>query len=220
MRVVIAGGHGKIALLLGEILARRGDEVDSLIRNADHAEEVAATGARPIVFDLENSTSSELAAVVKGSDAVVFAAGAGPGSTAARKYTVDKGASVLLADAAEEAGVRRFVQISTMGAGAPPAPGTDEIWAAYIDAKTQAEDDVRARDLDWTILRPGRLLDTAGTDRVTLDAPPLAHGSVARADVAAVLAEILHAPNTAHTTLELIAGNTPITPAVSNIGSQ
>ncbi|MEV6339685.1 SDR family oxidoreductase [Nocardia vinacea] len=220
MRVVIAGGHGKIALLLGKILTGRGDEVESLIRNADHADEVAATGARPVVFDLEHSTVAELAAVVKGSDAVIFAAGAGAGSGAARKYTVDKGGSVLLADAAEAAGVRRFVQISTMGAGKPPAPGTDEVWAAYIDAKTQAEDDLRARDLDWTILRPGRLLDTAATDRVLLSTPPLPFGSIARADVAAVLAEILHAAQTTHTTLELVAGDISVTRAVSDIGSQ
>ncbi|MEU0505244.1 NAD(P)H-binding protein [Nocardia sp. NPDC005998] len=220
MRVVIAGGHGKIALLLGELLAGRGDEVDSLIRNPEHAAEVAATGARPVVFDLEHSTVSELAAVVKDSDAVVFAAGAGAGSGVARKYTVDKGGSVLLADAAEAAGIRRFVQISSMGAGQPPAPGTDEVWAAYIDAKTQAEDDLRARDLDWTILRPGRLLDTAATDRVTLGPPPLPYGSIARADVAAVLAEILHAPRTAHATLELIAGDTPVSSAISVTGSQ
>ncbi|WP_433192373.1 SDR family oxidoreductase [Nocardia sp. CA-107356] len=220
MRIVIAGGHGKIALLLGEILTRRGDEVDSLIRNAEHAAEVAATGARPVVFDLEHSTVSELAAVVKDSDAVVFAAGAGAGSGAARKYTVDKGGSVLLADAAEAAGIRRFVQISTMGAGQPPAPGTDEVWAAYIDAKTQAEDDLRARDLDWTILRPGRLLDTAATDRVTLGPPPLPRGSIARADVAAVLAEILHTPQTVHATLELVAGDTPVSSAISTNGSQ
>ncbi|MFX0576328.1 NAD(P)-binding oxidoreductase [Nocardia nepalensis] len=220
MRVVIAGGHGKIALLLGEILSRRGDQVDSLIRNAEHADEVATTGARPVVFDLEHSTVSELAAVVKDSDAVVFAAGAGAGSGAARKYTVDKGGSVLLADAAEAAGVRRFVQISTMGAGQPPAPGTDEGWAAYIDAKTQAEDDLRARDLDWTILRPGRLLDTAATDRVTLSEPPVPRGSIARADVAAVLAEILHEPRTVHATLELVAGDTPVSQAIAGTGSQ
>lgn len=220
MRVVIAGGHGKIALLLAEILTGRSDQVDSLIRNADHADKVAAAGARAVVFDLEHSTIAELAAVVKDSDAVIFAAGAGAGSGAARKYTVDKGGSVLLADAAEAAGVRRFVQISTMGAGQPPAAGTDDVWAAYLDAKTQAEEDLRARELDWTILRPGRLLDSAATDRVTLSPPPVPYGSVTRADVAAVIAEILAAPHTVHATLELVAGNTPITVAVSDIGSQ
>ncbi|MEV0296883.1 NAD(P)H-binding protein [Nocardia sp. NPDC050710] len=215
MHIVIAGGHGKIALLLAEAAARRGDTVESLIRNPQHADEVAATGARPLVFDLEQATGVELTALVKGSDAIVFAAGAGPGSGAARKYTVDRDGSVLLAEAAEHAGVRRFVQISTMGAGQPPAGGTDEVWAAYIDAKTQAEEDLRSRALDWTILRPGRLVDTPGTGLVTLSAPPLGRGDIPRADVATVIAELLHTPETAGATLELIAGSTPVTDAVA-----
>ncbi|MCP2275837.1 Nucleoside-diphosphate-sugar epimerase [Nocardia amikacinitolerans] len=219
MRIVIAGGHGKIALLLAETLAAAGHSVTSLIRNPDHAEDVAATGARPVVLDLERTDLPALVDALTGADAVVFAAGAGPGSGAARKYTVDKGGSVLLADAAEQAGVRRFVQISTMGAGQPPAPGTDEVWAAYIAAKTQAEDDLRARDLDWTILRPGRLLDTDATGLVTLSQYPIGRDSIARADVAAVLAALLSAPNTVRTTLALVAGDTPLEDAVSAIGS-
>ncbi|MCP2315002.1 Nucleoside-diphosphate-sugar epimerase [Nocardia amikacinitolerans] len=219
MRIVIAGGHGKIALLLAETLAAAGHSVTSLIRNPDHAEDVAATGARPVVLDLERTDLPALVDALTGADAVVFAAGAGPGSGAARKNTVDKGGSVLLADAAEQAGVRRFVQISTMGAGQPPAPGTDEVWAAYIAAKTQAEDDLRARDLDWTILRPGRLLDTDATGLVTLSQYPIGRDSIARADVAAVLAALLSAPNTVRTTLALVAGDTPLADAVSAIGS-
>ncbi|WP_067843581.1 NAD(P)H-binding protein [Nocardia lijiangensis] len=219
MRLVIAGGHGKIALLLAESLAAAGHSVESLIRNPEHAADVAGTGARPVVLDLERTDRTALAAALAGADAVVFAAGAGPGSGAARKYTVDKGGAVLLADAAEQAGVRRYVQISTMGAGRPPAPGTDEVWAAYLDAKTQAEDDLRARDLDWTILRPGRLLDTEGTGRVTLSAEPIGRDSIARADVAAVLAALLSAPNTVRTTLDLVAGDTPLLDAVAAIGS-
>ncbi|MGV9817066.1 NAD(P)H-binding protein [Nocardia xishanensis] len=219
MRIVIAGGHGKIALLLAESLAAAGHSVDSLIRNPDHAADVAATGARPVVLDLERTDRSALADALTGADAVVFAAGAGQGSGAARKYTVDKGGSVLLAEAAEQAGVRRFVQISTMGAGLPPAPGADEVWAAYIDAKTQAEDDLRARDLDWTILRPGRLLDTEGTGRVTLSTDRVGRDSIARADVAAVIAAVLSAPNTVRTTLDLVAGDTPTADAVASISS-
>jgi uncharacterized protein YbjT (DUF2867 family) len=107
-----------------------------------------------------------------------------------------------------------------MGAGAPPSAGTDEVWAAYIDAKTQAEDDLRARDLDWTILRPGGLLDTPASDRVTLGPPPLPRGSISRADVAAALAEILHAPQTAGTTLELVSGETSVVSAIENLNNQ
>lgn len=215
MHIVIAGGHGKIALLLAESATRRGDTVDSLVRNPDHAGEVAATGARPVVLDLENTTPDALAALLDGADAAVFAAGAGPGSGVARKYTVDRDGSVLLASAAERAGARRFVQISSMGAGQPPAAGTDEVWAAYIDAKSQAEDDLRGRDLDWTILRPGRLIDTPGTGAVTLSRPPVGRGDVSRADVAAVVTELLHTPATVGSTLELVAGATPLVDAVA-----
>ncbi|WP_228001771.1 NAD(P)H-binding protein [Nocardia australiensis] len=215
MRVVIAGGHGKIALLLAELLTTRGVEVASLIRSPGQAGDITATGAQPVVLDLEHATAADVAAAIQGYDTAVFAAGAGPGSTAERKYTMDKGGSVLLADAGAQVGLRRFVQISTMGAGSPPAAGTDAVWAAYIDAKSQAEDDLRARDLDWTILRPGRLLDTPGNGLVTLGLPPLPYGSIPRADVAAVLAEILPAEQTFGTTLELVSGAIPVSSAVA-----
>jgi uncharacterized protein YbjT (DUF2867 family) len=159
MRIVIAGGHGKIALLLARVLAERGDQAVGLIRNPAHAAEVHEAGAEAVVCDLEAASAEDVAVLLSGADAVVFAAGAGPGSGAARKDSVDRAACVLMADAAERAGVRRFIQVSSMGAGAPPRPGTDEVWAAYIAAKTAAEDDLRDRDLDWIILRPGGLTD-------------------------------------------------------------
>ncbi|MFL6056469.1 MAG: SDR family oxidoreductase [Actinoallomurus sp.] len=213
MRIVIAGGHGKIALLLEELLAARGDGVVGLIRNPDHSADVAATGAAPVVCDLESASVEDVAVHLDQADAVVFAAGAGPGSGAARKDTVDRAASVLLADAAERAGVRRFVQISSMGAGKPPAPGRDEVWAAYIDAKTAAEEDLRKRDLDWTILRPGLLTDDPATGRVRLE-ESLPHEPVTRADVAQAIAALLDSPETAGRTLELVGGDTPVEEAV------
>ncbi|MEY9846930.1 NAD(P)H-binding protein [Streptacidiphilus sp. MAP5-3] len=220
MRVVIAGGHGQIALHLARELARRGDTAVGLIRKPEQADDLRAAGAQPVVLDLERSTVEQVAAVLREqrADAALFAAGAGPGSSAERKYTVDRDGSVLLASAAELAGVRRFLQISTMGAGHPPAAGSDDIWAAYIEAKTQAEDDLRARDLDWTVLRPGRLLDTPSTGAVTLAGPPLAGGSVPRADVALVLAELLTTGAAAQRTLELTSGPTPVAEAVRDLG--
>src|SRR5580700_417235 len=155
MRIVIAGGHGKIALLLERLLAERGDQAVGLIRNPAHLADVHQTGAEAVVCDLEAASAGDVTVLVSGADAVVFAAGAGPGSGAARKDSVDRAAAVLMADAAEQAGVRRFVQVSAMGAGQPPRPGSDEVWAAYIAAKTAAEADLRARDLDWTIPAPG-----------------------------------------------------------------
>jgi uncharacterized protein YbjT (DUF2867 family) len=218
MRVVIAGGHGKIALLLEQLLAQRGDQAVGLIRNPAQADEVSGTGAVAAIGDLETASADEVTALLDGADAAVFAAGAGPGSGVPRKDTVDRGASVLLAEAAARAGVRRFVQVSSMGAGQPPAAGSDETWAAYITAKTAAEDDLRARDLDWTILRPGGLTDDPATGRVQLQAPPVPRGRVPRADVAAVIVALLDTPATAGQTLELIGGDTPIADAVRQLG--
>jgi nucleoside-diphosphate-sugar epimerase len=214
MRVVIAGGHGKIALLLEQVLGARGDDVVGLIRDPAQADDVRAAGAAPVVCDLESASVEDVAAHLAQADAVVFAAGAGPGSGTARKDTVDRAASVLLADAAERAGVRRFVQISSMGAGVPPEPGRGEVWAAYITAKTAAEEDLRRRPaLGWTILRPGRLTDDPATGRVRLE-ESLPHEPVTRADVARVIAALLDTPGTAGRTLELIGGDVPVEDAV------
>jgi len=214
MRVVIVGGHGKIALLLERLLAERGDQAVGLIRNPAHVGDVQKAGAEAVVCDLEAASAEDVAVLLAGADAVVFAAGAGPGSGAPRKDSVDRGASVLMADAAERAGVRRFVQISSMGTGQPPRPGTDEVWAAYISAKTAAEDDLRARDLDWTILRPGRLTDAPPTGRIRLAPPPVPRDTVPRADVAAVVVALLDNPGTRHQTLELVGGDSPVAAAV------
>jgi uncharacterized protein YbjT (DUF2867 family) len=217
MRVVIAGGHGKIALLLERSLAERGDQAVGLIRNPAHVADVRKAGAEAVVCDLEAASADAVAVLLAGADAVVFAAGAGPGSGTARKDTVDRAASVLMAGAADRAGVRRFVQVSSMGAGQPPAPGSGEVWAAYITAKTAAEADLRARDLDWTILRPGGLTDAPATGRVQLAPPPVPGGTVPRADVAAVIAALLDNPGTRHQTLELTGGDTPVAAAVHGI---
>jgi uncharacterized protein YbjT (DUF2867 family) len=214
MRVAIAGGHGKIALLLERLLADRGDEVVGLVRNPAHVDDVAAAGARAVVCDLEAATVDEVAAHLAGADAVVFAAGAGPGSGIPRKDTVDRGAAVLLADAATAAGVRRYVQISSINADAAPATETDDVFGSYLRAKKAAEDDLRARPLDWTILRPGRLTDDppAGTVRL---APKVDSGAVTRADVAAVLVALLDTPASVGAVLELVGGDTPVDEAVA-----
>ena len=217
MRVVIAGGHGKIALLLERLLNERGDQAVGLIRNPGHVDDVHQAGAEAVICDLETATAGEVALLLSGADAVVFAAGAGPGSGVPRKDSVDRAASVLMADAAEQAGVRRFVQISSMGAGQPPQSGRDEVWAAYITAKTAAEDDLRDRDLHWTILRPGGLTDDPPTGKVRLAAPPVPAGRIPRADVAAVIAALLDEPGTRHQTLELAGGDTPVAAAVQSI---
>ncbi|MCT2586556.1 NAD(P)H-binding protein [Actinophytocola gossypii] len=202
MRVVIAGGHGKIALLLTARLAARGDSVLGIVRNPDHVDDVRAAGGDAAVVDLEGASVDEVAAVLAGADAVVFAAGAGPGSGVARKDTVDRAASALVADAAERAEVRRFVQVSAMGLGRADDPSVGEAFAAYLRAKEAAERDLTARALDWTILRPGQLTDDPATGDVRLDesVPP---GAVSRDDVAAVLVSLLDDPATNGRILEL-----------------
>jgi uncharacterized protein YbjT (DUF2867 family) len=213
MRVVVAGGHGQIALRLERLLSGAGHEVLGVVRNPDHVDEVQATGAEALVLDLEGARVEDVVGHLGGADAVVFAAGAGPGSGIPRKDTVDRGASVLMANAAVQAGVRRFVQISSMGAGAPPRPGTDDSFAAYLRAKTEAEEDLRRRDLDWTVLRPGGLTNAPGTGRVRLAAsvPP---GEISRDDVAAVIAGLVIGGHGVHQTLGLVGGETPVEEAL------
>ncbi|MFJ5706386.1 MULTISPECIES: NAD(P)H-binding protein [unclassified Streptomyces] len=215
MRIVIAGGHGQIALRLERLLSAGGHEAVGLIRRQEQAEALRAAGAEPVVLDLESASVEEVAEVLRGADAAVFAAGAGPDSGAARKETVDRAAAVLFADAAERAGVRRFVVVSSMGADAHH-PG-DGVFDVYLRAKGAADDAVRARPgLEWTILRPGMLTNDAGTGLVRLEAAT-GRGPVPRDDVAAVLAELVDSPGTAGLTLELVSGSTPVTVAVTDV---
>ncbi|GEL26085.1 NAD-dependent dehydratase [Pseudonocardia sulfidoxydans NBRC 16205] len=214
MRIVIAGGHGQIALRLATLLAARGDEVVGLVRNPAHVDDVAGAGATAAVVDLEKVDAGELAGHLGGADAVVFAAGAGPGSGVARKDTVDRAAAELLADAAARAGVRRYLLVSAIGIDDEPDSDRGEQWAAYVRAKKAAEDAVRATDLDWTFLRPGRLTDDAGTGTVLLGPPGLDYGRITRDDTAAVLVALLDTPASAGHVLDAVGGDTPIVEAV------
>ncbi|MDT0434098.1 MULTISPECIES: SDR family oxidoreductase [Streptomyces] len=215
MRIVIAGGHGQIALRLERLLAARGDEVAGIIRRPEQGDDLREAGAEPVVLDLESASVDEVAGALRGADAAVFAAGAGPGSGAARKDTVDKGAAVLFADAAVRAGVRRHVVVSSMGAD--PEHRGDDVFDAYQRAKGEADAYVRGLDgLDWTILRPGMLTDDAGTGLVRLEAHT-GRGPVPRDDVAAVIAELLDTAATAGLTLELISGSAPVSVAVKSV---
>jgi uncharacterized protein YbjT (DUF2867 family) len=215
MRIVIAGGHGQIALRLERLLSAGGLQVVGIIRRPEQAADLREAGAEPVVMDLESASVEEVSAVLRGADAAVFSAGAGPGSGTARKDTVDRGAAVLFAEAAERTGVRRYVVVSSMGADAQHAG--DGEFDVYLRAKGAADEDVRSRPgLDWTILRPGSLTNDAGTGLVQLKAST-GRGMVPRDDVAAVLAELVETPATAGLTLELISGSMPVTVAVKDI---
>ncbi len=221
MHLVLAGAHGQVARRLGRLLSARGDTVTGIVRNPDHTADLVADGVTPVVLDLESAGLDDVVPALAGADAVVFAAGAGPGTGAARKDTVDRGAAVLLADAAERAGIARYLLVSSMGVegvadGAVP-DGVDEVFAAYLRAKLAAEREVLARtSLRTTVLRPGGLTDDPGTGRVTLDRR-VERGSIPRDDVAATLLALLDVEQDGRV-LEVMGGPTPIPEAVAAIG--
>ncbi|MEU8839774.1 SDR family oxidoreductase [Streptomyces roseus] len=215
MRIVIAGGHGQIALRLERLLAARGYEVAGIIRDPGQGDDLRDAGAEPVLCDLESASVGHVAGVLQDAHVAVFAAGAGPGSGVARKYSVDRDGAVLFADAAERAGVRRFLMVSSMGADAHHEG--DDVFDVYLRAKGEADDHLRTRlGLEWTILRPGSLTNDPGTGRVRLEART-GRGAVPRDDVAAVLAELVDTPATAGLTLELIEGSTPVAVAVKAV---
>ena len=209
MDVVVVGGHGQIALRLLKLLSERRDRARGVIRNPDHARDLKEVGAEPVLCDIENE---ELTAAVEGADAVVFAAGAGPGSGPERKGTVDYGGAVKLIEAARTNEIARYVIVSSIGAHDPDAAeGTFRI---YLQAKADADRAVVESGLDYTIVRPGSLTDEPGTGRVDLSTELGRRGPVSRDDVAAVLAETLIAPNTVGKTFECFGGDVPVAEAV------
>lgn len=215
MRIVVAGGHGQIALHLERMLAESGDQPVGLVRNPDHVADLEAVGAEAVVLDLEKASAAEVAGVVHGADAVVFAAGGGPKSGPERKDTVDRGAAALLADAAEQAGVRRYVMVSSMGTDDVDRD-SDDVMQVYLRAKAAADEDLRNRDLDWTIVKPGRLTDTDGSERV-LAGPDVGYGEIPRADVAATLLGALRTPATIGKQFNLVSGSQPIPDALAGV---
>jgi nucleoside-diphosphate-sugar epimerase len=186
--IAIAGGHGKIALRLARRLSARGETVVGLIRDPAHADDIRSVGGAPVLCDLEHASVPEVAAAVAGATAVVFAAGAGPGSGPERKLTVDRDGAIKLLKSAMAADVPRYLIISSVGAEEPP--DGDDDFSVYLRAKAEADAAVQASDREWTIVRPGRLTDEPGTGRVRIDAEPH-RGEVPRDDVAAVLDALL-----------------------------
>jgi uncharacterized protein YbjT (DUF2867 family) len=213
VKVAIAGGHGKIARLLEGLLVERGDAAIGLIRNPDHADDLREVGAEPMLCDLEQADSKEVVEAVAGADAVVFAAGAGPGSGVERKRTMDLGGALKLIEATKENAISRYLIVSSMGAADPPAEGGDG-FGEYLRAKAEADRAVAASGLDYTIVRPGRLTDEPGSGRVKM-APRLERGSVSRADVASVLFACLDVENTIGREFDLLSGETPIEEALA-----
>jgi uncharacterized protein YbjT (DUF2867 family) len=215
MNVLVVGGHGKVGLRLLELLAHDGNLARGLIRNPEHAADLEAVGAYPVVEDLEVDAASQLDAAVAGSDAVVFAAGAGPGSGPARKRTVDLGGAVKLLESCRRTGVERYVMVSAMGVDRP-ADFPPEM-EPYLDAKREADDALRSSGLAFTIVRPGGLTDEAGTGLIEVASPLDHYGKVTRHDVAATLLETLRRPGTAGVTFDLLNGSIAIPQAVESL---
>ena len=204
--MAIAGAHGKIAMRLATVLVARGDTVMGLIRNADHADDVRATGAEPVVCDLEHATVQEIAAAAAGAEGAVFAAGAGSGSGAARKLTMDRDGAIKLLEATAADGAR-YAIVSSVGAENPP-DGND-VFSVYLRAKAEADAAVQASGREWTIVRPGPLTDEPATGRVRIDTTPF-RGEVPRDDVAELLAFVLHDPRATHKILYVGGGEQPL----------
>jgi uncharacterized protein YbjT (DUF2867 family) len=213
-RIVVIGGHGKVALHLARTLTERGDEVTSVFRNPDHADDVAATGARPVVADIETLDTAALADLLAGRDAVVFSAGAGGGDPA-RTYAVDRDAAIRVIDAARQAGVRRFVMVSYFGAGPDHGVSQDNSFFPYAEAKAAADAHLRASDLEWTVLGPGRLTLEPATGRIAVGADAADKAAVSREDVALVAAAALSDDSTIRRTIDFNNGDLPIAEALA-----
>jgi uncharacterized protein YbjT (DUF2867 family) len=215
-RIVVIGGHGKVALQLARILTERGDEVSSVFRNPDHSDDVALTGARPLPADIEQLDTSALAGLLAGHDAVVFSAGAGGGNPA-RTYAVDRDAAMRVIDAAAQAGVKRFVMVSYFGAAPEHGVPKDDPFFAYAEAKAAADAHLRDSDLDWTVLGPSRLTLEPATGRIAVgDAKGAEKGEVSRADVALVVAAALADDTTIGRTIDFNNGDVPIAKALAD----
>lgn len=214
MRIVIAGGHGQIARHFGRLVASAGHTPVGMIRKPEQAHDLGQDGIEAAMLDLENADVATMTEVVRGADAVLFAAGGGSDGNAERKLSVDRDGAVKLADAAEAAGVRRYVLLSSMGTETAD-PDSDDVFQVYLRAKHEADEDIRGRDLDWTVVKPGGLTDDLPTGRVQVGS--LERGSVPRGDVAHVLAEVLTADNTIGKTFDVLGGTTPVQDAVKSL---
>ena len=203
-RIIVFGGHGRIALLLAPLLVARGDEVTAVIRNPGHVDDVEKTGATALVSDIEQLDTRGLAEIIAGHDAIVWSAGAGGGSPE-RTYAVDRDAAIRTMDAAADAGVRRYVMVSWIGSKADHGIPEDDSFFPYADAKWAADEHLRGTDLDGTILGPGTLTFNEPTGRIVID--PEGRGEVSRADVAQVIAESIGNPSTFGRTIRFGNGN-------------
>ena len=216
-RIAIVGGHGQVALHLHPELVRAGHQPVALVRREEYRDQLEGLGAEVRILDIERQDADGFAEAFAGCDAVVFAAGGGPDGNIERKRTVDLGGSLKSIEAARKAGISRFVQVSAIGVDDPLPVHTGDVWRAYVEAKRDADAALRDSHLDWTILRPGRLTDEAGTARVALG-QDVARGDIPRVDVAATVAAVLDDGTSVGRQWNLVGGDVPIADAVREAG--
>lgn len=212
-RIAVVGGHGQVARHLHPLLVEAGHQPVALVRNEDYRTELEGQGAEVRLLDIENDEAADFARAFDGCHAVVFAAGGGPDGNKERKRTVDLEGSLKSIEGARQAGISRFVQLSAISVDDPLPDDTSDVWRAYAEAKRDADVALRDSGLDWTILRPGALLDDPPTGRVEL-APKVEPGGVPRADVAAVIAAVLDTGEGIGAQWELVSGERPVAEAV------
>lgn len=215
-RTLIFGGHGKIALLATPLLVEAGGTVTSVIRNPEHIPAVEAAGGTPLVADVEQLGTAELAALIADHDAVVWSAGAGGGNPA-RTRAVDHDAAVRSMEAAAQAGVQRYVMVSYFNSSLAHGISPDHSFYAYAEAKAQADEVLRASSLDWTVLGPSTLTLDPPSGRIDTTAASSEH--VSRGNVALVIAATLADDSTIHRTIRFNDGNTPIEAAIAEAGA-
>ncbi len=212
MHVLIAGANGKIGRRLVQQIDGSHHSARAMLRDAEQAEPLQRLGAaETVVADLEGDCSDALS----GCDAVVFTAGSGPHTGPDKTVDVDRNGAISLIDQAVRAGVERFIIVSSMRADSPET-GPEKM-RHYFEAKKAADDHLRASGLDYTIVRPGKLTEDAGTGRVDIAKDLNRFGEVPREDVATVLLATLDAPNTVGQHFELLGGDTPIAQAVAGV---
>lgn len=212
MKVVVAGASGNTAKRLLKRLAERGHETRGLVRKEEQLRQIQDLGAEPWLLDLEEAGAEDVKRAVEGCDAVVFAAGAGPGSGPERKQTMDYGGSVKLVEAARSLGVERYLMLSTMNADDPEAMG--EKMRPYLEAKAAADEHLRESGLEYTIIRPGSLTDDPGTGLIRASRHIGGRGEITREDVAEAFAVALQEPATSRETVDILAGDTPVDEAL------
>lgn len=213
--IAIVGGNGKIARHVIAQLAADGHQPVALVRNPAYKHDLEQLGAHVSMLDIEQDEVDHFAATFAECDAVVFSAGGGPDGNIDRKRTVDLGGSLKSIEAARQAGIDRFVQISAINVDHPVPDDAQPVWRAYVEAKRDADAALRDSGLDWTILRPGRLTDDDGTGLVALG-EDVERGEIPRADVAAVVVAVLDNPSSIGRQWNLVGGQTPVDEAVAS----